>query len=115
MVEAGAAPARSWTFLSNHGHLLVALSRDPDARVRDLAGAVGITERAASAILGDLEAAGYITRVRTGRRNSYRLHPERHFRHPAESTHAVGDLLAIFSTGAPSAERGPTGTPAGAG
>lgn len=87
---------RTWTFLSNHGHILVALSRNPNARIRDLAAEVGITERAAQAIVNDLEADGYITKVRVGRRNEYRLHPELHFRHPAESERAIGSLLEIF-------------------
>ena len=57
----------------------------------------GITERAAGSIVGDLEEAGYVTRNRTGRRNSYQVHPERPFRHPAEAGHPVGELLAVFS------------------
>ena len=46
---------RQWTFLTNHGHVLVYVHRNPDARVRDIATAVGITERAAQTILADLE------------------------------------------------------------
>ena len=90
-------PPRKWTFLSNHGHVLVALSRDPQARIRDLAASVGITERAAQAIVNDLEADGYVTKVRVGRRNEYHLHPDMHFRHPAEDTQPIGALLKIFA------------------
>ena len=90
----GAAPG--WTFLSNHGHVLVALSRDPDARVRDIAAVVWITERSAHAILRDLEDAGYVTKEKVGRRNAYRLHTDLRLRHPAEAATAVRDLLAIF-------------------
>lgn len=93
MTEPG---ARTWTLLSNHGHVLVALSRNPTARIRDLAASVGITERAALKILADLEEAGYVTRERVGRRNEYRLHPDRRLRHPAESTVPVRDLLEVF-------------------
>lgn len=95
--RAGGAPA-GWTFLTNHGHVLVALSRAPDSRVRDLAEVVGITERATQSILADLEEAGYVTRRRVGRRNRYVLHPSRRLRHPAEADHRVGELLAMFST-----------------
>ncbi len=63
---------RQWTFLSNHGHVLVCLARDPDSRLRDVASRVGITERAVQKILGDLEAAGIVRRERHGRRNRYR-------------------------------------------
>ncbi|WP_395693413.1 helix-turn-helix transcriptional regulator [Nocardioides sp.] len=88
--------AHGWTFLSNHGHVLVALSRDPDARVREIAEVVGITERAAHAILRDLEDAGYVTKEKVGRRNAYGLHTDLRLRHPAEADTAVRDLLAIF-------------------
>ena len=74
----------------------VFLSRDPEARVRDIAAAVGITERATQAILGELEADGYLTRVKVGRRNRYEIHPELTFRHPAESGRPIGELLRIF-------------------
>jgi predicted transcriptional regulator len=89
--------ARTWTFLSNHGHVLVHVSRHPQARLRDVAAGVGITERAAQSILAELEQAGYVSKTRVGRRNHYRVHDEAPFRHPAESTHAVGELLRIFS------------------
>lgn len=91
-----AAGERQWTFLSNHGHVLVAISKAPEARVRDLAAEVGIGERATLSILRDLETAGYISKERVGRRNIYRLDPEMRLRHPAESTVRVKALLAIF-------------------
>lgn len=95
-VPAAQAAERGWTFLSNHGHVLVALSRDPSARLRDIAEAVGITERATQAIVRDLEEGGYLTKVKVGRRNEYRLHPHRRLRHPAESDIPIKDLLGIF-------------------
>ena len=64
-----ASPARHWTFLSNHAHVLVCLAQDPDARLRDVALSVGITERAVQKIVSDLAAAGVIERERAGRRN----------------------------------------------
>ena len=90
-------PARKWTFLSNHGHVLVLINQDPESRLRDIAEAVGITERAATAIINDLEDAGYITRIRDGRRNRYTVHKNRRFRHPNEAGHSVDELLRIFS------------------
>lgn len=87
---------RQWTFLSNHGHVLVQVSRNPDARIRDIAEAVGITERRAHMILSDLEDAGYITIARQGRRSHYRVHRNQKFRHPAESAKQIGALLGIF-------------------
>lgn len=86
-----------WTFLTNHAHVLLAVARDPDIRVHDIAGAAGITDRAALLILQDLEDAGYVRRERVGRRNHYTLEPGRPFRHPAHATHGVDELLAIFA------------------
>jgi len=93
---AATTSARTWNFLTNHGHVLVFLSRDPEARIRDIAAAVGITERAAQAILGELESDGYVTKVKVGRRNRYEIHPELTFRHPAESGRPIAELLRIF-------------------
>ena len=89
--------SRAWTFLTNHAHVLVWISGNPESRVRDIAANVGITERAAQSILRDLENDGYVSKVRHGRRNSYTIHPELPFRHPIEAAHAVGDLLRLFS------------------
>lgn len=82
-----------WTFLSNHAHVLVCLARDPEARLRDIAAEVGITERTANAIVSDLEAAGVLSITKVGRRNSYRLDRSARLRHPLESDKTVGDLL----------------------
>jgi predicted transcriptional regulator len=87
---------RNWTFLTNHGHVLIRLSIDPEARIRDIAAEVGITERAAQTIVADLERDGYVTKFKQGRRNRYVIHHDRGFRHPAESQHPISDLLRIF-------------------
>jgi DNA-binding MarR family transcriptional regulator len=96
--ETGAAPVRSWTLLTNHARLLLLIGRNPDARLRDLAEQAQITERAAQAIVRDLEEAGYVTRSRVGRRNTYEVHPHGRFRHPAEADHEIGELLALFGS-----------------
>jgi hypothetical protein len=88
----------NWTFLTNHGHVLIALSREPESRVRDIAATVGITERATQAILADLERGGYVTRIRVGRRNTYELHDHRPLRHPAEADHEIGELVRLFGS-----------------
>lgn len=89
--------AESWTLLSNHGHVLVYLAQRPDARIRDVAAEVGITERAAQGIVGDLRDAGYIKVERLGRRNTYRINPRSRFRHPAEAQHSIAALLGTFT------------------
>lgn len=90
--------ARHWTFLSNHGHVLICLARDPAARLRDVAIAVGITERAVQKIVSDLEEGGVVQRVREGRRNRYRLFLDRPMRHPVEAHRSVGELLELILT-----------------
>ncbi len=90
-----ASPSRHWTFLSNHAHVLVCLALDPDARLRDVALSVGITERAVQKIVTDLEQAGVLVRERAGRRNSYRLNLEVPLRHALESHKTVGTLLTL--------------------
>ncbi|MBY5161006.1 helix-turn-helix transcriptional regulator [Salsipaludibacter albus] len=92
-----------WTLLSNHGHVLVALAQDPDARIREIATEVGITERAVQAILADLCAAGYVGRERRGRRNHYHLDLGLPMRHPLERGHVVGELLEAIGDVAPGA------------
>ncbi len=90
-----AATAR-WTFLTNHAHVLLAIARDPQVRLRDVALTVGITERAAQKIVADLVAAGYLTRARVGRRNSYTVATGRHFRHPLTAGHDLDKLLDLL-------------------
>jgi DNA-binding MarR family transcriptional regulator len=91
-----AGTARGWTFLTNHAHVLLVIARDPTALLRDVADTVGITERAAQAIVADLESAGYLHRNRVGRRNQYTVNPAGRFRHPAEAHRSIADLLALF-------------------
>lgn len=86
----------NWTFLSNHAHVLVVLAQDPDARLKDVAQQVGITERATQRIVADLESSGVLQRFREGRRNHYEINAEQPLRHPLESHRSVGALLAMI-------------------
>jgi hypothetical protein len=87
----------NWTLLTGHGHVLVEIARNPEARIRDIAAVADITERTVQAIVADLEAAGYLTRTRAGRRTVYTVNPESLFRHPAQDGHRVGPFLALLS------------------
>ena len=91
-----APSTRHWTFLSNHAHVLVCLAFDRNARRRDVAASVGITERAVQKIVSDLEAAGVLVRERLGRRNSYRLNVGAPLRHPLEAHRTIGTLLSLI-------------------
>ena len=93
MRDPGVAP--KWTFITNHGHVLLCLARAPELRLRDVAERVGVTERAVQRIIADLEEAGYLTRRRTGRQNAYEIDVDRPMRHPAEAPQTVRALVDL--------------------
>jgi len=86
-----------WTFLTNHAHVLLCVAANPDARVREIAQTVGVTERATQRILTELEDAGYLTKARDGRRNRYTLNPEARMRHPMDQEHHIGELVTLLT------------------
>lgn len=88
--------ASSWTYLTNHSHVLICIAEDPSARLRDLAERVGITERAVQMIVQDLEQAGIVQKRRTGRRNHYEIRPDHPLRHPVEAHRTVRELLGLL-------------------
>jgi DNA-binding Lrp family transcriptional regulator len=83
----------SWTFFTNHAHVLVCIAQDPDLRLREVADQVGITERAAQRIVAELEEAGYLTHEKIGRRNHYEVKFETPLRHPIEDHVSIGEIL----------------------
>ncbi|WP_146435284.1 helix-turn-helix transcriptional regulator [Blastopirellula retiformator] len=86
-----------WTFLTNHSHVLIVLSRDPTMVLRHVATEVGITERAVQRIIADLEEEGFLVKEKIGRQNTYRIILDRSLRHPIESHRNIGDLLKLVS------------------
>jgi DNA-binding IclR family transcriptional regulator len=87
---------RRWHFVTSHTQVLLCLQRDPNARLRDIAATVGITERAAQRIVKDLIEAGYVKSERVGRRNRYLLDRSAHMRHPSQMKHEIGELLDLL-------------------
>ena len=86
----------NWTLFSNHGHVLVCLARDSEARLRDVAASVGITERAVQKIVRDLQDGGMVSVTKVGRRNCYRIHKKASLRHDLEAHCTVRDLNSII-------------------
>jgi DNA-binding transcriptional ArsR family regulator len=86
-----------WDFLTNHAHVLLCVSQDPGIRLRDIAAAIGITERSAHKVLSELIEEGYVLRERHGRRNRYKVKPELPLRHPLVREREVGELLEALS------------------
>ena len=96
VVAAQPIPA-SWTFLTNHTHVLLCLYRQPDQRLRDVALAVGITERMVQRIVSELADAGYLHIQKEGRCNRYTVTSDLQLRHPLEMQHTIGELLDVLS------------------
>ena len=89
-------PDKPWRFVTNHTQVLLCIARDPDARVREIAASVGITERAAQRIVHDLVESGFVERERIGRRNRYLINRKVRMRHRAQEDHEIGELLDLL-------------------
>jgi DNA-binding Lrp family transcriptional regulator len=89
------ASQTSWTFLTNHSHVLICLAQDSETRLRDVAIKVGITERAVQRIVAELEDGGVLVRHRDGRRNRYEINPEVALRHPLEAHRTIAEVIAL--------------------
>lgn len=98
---------RPWTFLTNHARVLISISQNPSIRVRDIVS--GITERSTQRIVADLEAAGYLSHEKIGRRNHYSISRNEALRHPHGRSVQIGMLLELFSDAGnePAPRRGP--------
>jgi DNA-binding transcriptional ArsR family regulator len=86
----------SWSFLTNHARVLLCIAHDPDARLRDIAASLGITERSVYGIVTDLTAAGYVVKHRDGRRNLYQIQAHLPLPEPASKEPAIGEVLALL-------------------
>jgi hypothetical protein len=95
------AKASGWDFVTHHAHVLVCVAHDPGVRLRDIALAVGITERATHRILSELVDEGYVLRERHGRRNRYEIVPDLPLRHPLVQERQVGELLEVLIGSSP--------------
>lgn len=108
-----------WTFLTNHGRAMLFIAAHPDARLRDVAAVLKVTERTAFGVVADLHSAGYLLKERVGGRNHYQVQRQlplpdsNHF--PLDDAHnrgwAVGDLLALLVDGMGPLLREPAGSP----
>jgi predicted transcriptional regulator len=87
----------TWSFLTNHAKVLLCIAQDPAIRLREIGEMIGITERAAHRIVGDLVAAGYIERERHGRRNRYAIEADLPVPDPLAHSQKIGELLALLS------------------
>jgi hypothetical protein len=102
--------ATGWTFLTNHGRVLLCIARDPGIRLRDIAASLGVTERSAFGIVTDLTEAGYIVKQRDGRRNRYEVQAHLPLREPTSRERTIGDLLALLAGSSTTDAAGPAET-----
>jgi hypothetical protein len=86
----------TWSFLTNHGRALLCIARDPDARLRDIAASLAITERRAHDIVSDLAEAGYVLKTKDGRRNRYEVQAHMPLPEPNSRERAIGDVLNLL-------------------
>ena len=87
----------SWSFLTNHARVLLRVADDPDARLRDIAVALGITERSAYSIVTDLTTAGYIVKQKDGRRNRYQVQAHLPLPEPTSRERTIGEILTLLA------------------
>jgi DNA-binding IclR family transcriptional regulator len=83
-----------WTFLSNHAHVLICISQQPDIRLSEVADLVGIRERSVHRIVHELSESGYISVSKIGRNNVYAVHLDLPLRHPLEATHSIRAIVS---------------------
>lgn len=88
----------NWTFLTNHSHVLILMSLEPEITVREMSARVGITERAVLRIIGHLTEDNYVKIERFGRRNRYIVDPEKNFRHPIEANCKINSLVSLIKS-----------------
>src|ERR1700752_4410089 len=104
-----------WSFLTNHGRVLLCIAHDPGVRLRDIAASAAITERSAYGIVTDLAEAGYVVKEKDGRRNRYQIQAHMPLPEPTSQERTVGEVLALLTgpeTGPGSAEPAQEGRPA---
>jgi hypothetical protein len=90
-----------WSFLSNHARALLCIAHDPAVRLRELAASLDLTERSAHGIVADLAEAGYVIKLKTGRRNRYQVQADVRVPGPGSRDPAVGEVLALFAAAGP--------------
>jgi len=84
-----------WSLFTNHGLILILVAKNPDMTAREISNDIGLTERTTHKIIVDLEGAGYITRIKVGRQNKYRIHPTVPLKDEVTDT-SLGELLATL-------------------
>jgi DNA-binding Lrp family transcriptional regulator len=94
----GDRPEGGWSFVTTHTLVLMSIAADPEIRLSEIAAQVGVTERRVQSIVAELVEAGYLTRIREGRRNRYDINGGLPLRHVETEHRHLGELLSLLST-----------------
>jgi DNA-binding transcriptional ArsR family regulator len=95
--ECGFEPIRGWGFITSHARVLLAIGRNPELRVEQIAREASVTARSAYRIIADLVERGYVSRRRVGTRNFYELDPDRPLGDPVVADQTTRDLLSLVA------------------
>jgi hypothetical protein len=85
-----------WSFLTSHARALLFIAGHEDARLRDLAAELDVTERTAFGIVDDLVEGGYVLKERDGRRNRYTIQAHLPLPDAVAPELTVGELLDLL-------------------
>ena len=85
-----------WGLLSNHALVLIHVAEHPRSTLRELAMAVGVTDRAALSLLRAIEEDGIVTRRREGRQNAYSVHIEPLLAHRSYGRFTISQIAALL-------------------
>lgn len=91
------SPVTQWSFITNHARALLFIAGHPDARLRDLAVVLEVTERTAYGIVTDLAKAGYVIKERDGRRNRYHIQDHLPMRDTISRERTIGEVLDLLA------------------
>ncbi|TVR18869.1 MAG: MarR family transcriptional regulator [Nitriliruptor sp.] len=104
---------QTWTFLTTHGRTMLFIARHPDARLRDIAESLDVTERTVTATVRDLTDAGYVIKHREGRRNRYEVQRHVPLHDVPGGQRTVADLLQALGDVEPNPDADLTPEPSG--
>jgi predicted transcriptional regulator of viral defense system len=93
------------TLLSEHAHVLLCISNHPEATVCEIAKVLGTSERQLYRLLSELQRAGYLTRVKHGRRNRYLLKEDAPLEGGPAGQVTLSEFLAFLARQAVADER----------
>jgi len=91
----------AWSLFASHGLVLAFVANNPDATIREISDALGLTERQISRVLRELENGGLISVEKAGRRNCYAVNEDAAYDHPTLAHVKIRDLVRVMRLAKP--------------